>query len=104
MGRQPRSTVPTSPTSIVPSTPDIDAVRRREIIYKQQQAANYNLRQNAREGRKWVVSDRVWVTEVKVEAMVTDVLPFPSFQLRTAAGTTIRRNGCRLRRRRRRRR
>ena len=81
----------------MPSTPDIDAVGRRDVIYKQQQAANYNRRHNPREGRKWVVGDRVWVTDVKVEATVTDVLPFRSFQLRTAAGTTIRRNGRALR-------
>jgi hypothetical protein len=77
----------------VTSTPGIDAVRRRDVIYKQQQTANYNRRHNAQEGRKWVVGNRVWVTDVKVEATVTDILPFRLFQLRTAAGTTIRHNG-----------
>jgi hypothetical protein len=39
MGCQPRSTVLTSPSTLAPSTPDIDAVCRRDVIYKQQQTS-----------------------------------------------------------------
>jgi transposase InsO family protein len=97
MGRQPRSTVPTTPDVLQPRTPDANAVRLHDQSIKTSQAANYNRRHSAKNGRVWAVGDRVWVKDANTEAAVTKVLPFRSYQLRTTAGTFIRRNGRALR-------
>jgi transposase InsO family protein len=97
MGRQLRSTVPTTQQQLQPSTPDAAAVLRHDKVAKQRQATNYNRRHRARDGKGWRVGDNVWVPDVNIEATVTEVLPFRSYQLRTANGTVIRRNGRALR-------
>jgi hypothetical protein len=97
MGRQLRSTVPTTQQQLQPSTPDAAAVLRHDKVAKQRQATNYNRRHRARDGKGWRVGDNVWVPDVNIEATVTEVLPFRSYQLRTANGSVIRRNGRALR-------
>ena len=97
MGRQLRSTVPNTITSLQPHTPDVSVLQQRDHNIKERQAADYNKRHRAREGRKWQVKDQVWIPDLQSAAVITNVLPFRSYQLRTAAGYTVRRNGRSLR-------
>jgi hypothetical protein len=87
MGRQPRSTLMTTPNVLQPRTPDANAVRLQDQSVKTNQAADYNRHHPAKNGRAWEVGDRVCVTDVNTEATVTTVLPFRSYQLRTTAGS-----------------
>jgi hypothetical protein len=75
MGRQLRSTVPTTQQQLQPSTPDAATVLRHDKVAKQRQATNYNRRHRARDGKGWRVGDNVWVPDVNVEGTVTEVLP-----------------------------
>ncbi len=97
MGRQLRSTVPTTSASLQPSTPDVTKLQQLDRQAKERQAKNYNSRHRARNRAQWQVSDRVWVPDLLVEATVTQALPYRSYQLRTAANVIIRRNGRSLR-------
>jgi hypothetical protein len=97
MGRQLRSTVPTTTVQLQPNTPDAAAVGSTDRGYKQQQATYYNRRHRARDRGGWKVNDRIWIPDLQTEATVVEVLPFRSYQLRTTAGNIIRRNGRALR-------
>jgi transposase InsO family protein len=97
MGRQLRSTVPTTTVQLQPHTPDAAALQSSDRTYKQQQATYYNRRHRTRDRGRWKTSDRVWIPDLQTEATVVDVLPFRSYQLRTTAGNIIRRNGRALR-------
>jgi hypothetical protein len=97
MGRQLRSTVPTTTVQLQPHTPDAAALQSSDRTYKQQQATYYNRRHRTHDRGRWKTSDRVWIPDLQTEATVVDVLPFRSYQLRTTAGNIIRRNGRALR-------
>ena len=97
MGRQLRSNVPTTTAALRPHTPDFTKLQQLDRKSKEQQAKYFDRRHCAREGRKWQVNYHVWIPDLKSEATVTNVLPYRSYQLRTAAGNSIRRNGRSLR-------
>ena len=97
MGRQLRSTVPTTTISLQPQTPDATKLQEIDRDIKARQATSYNARHRAREGKKWQVDDRVWIPDLQSEATVIGVLPYRAYRLRTAANNVIRRNGRSLR-------
>ena len=97
MGRQLRSTVPTTTASLQPQTPDTSKLQEIDRDIKARQATSYNASHRARDGKRWQVNDRVWVPDLQSEAIVIGVLPYRAYQLRTAANNIIRRNGRSLR-------
>ena len=97
MGRQLRSTVPTTTAQLQPQTPDAAAIQSADRDIKERQATHYNRRHRPRERGRWKTSDCVWIPDLQSEATVTEALPFRSYRLRTTAGNVIRRNGRMLR-------
>lgn len=97
MGRQLRSTVPTTAEQLQPRTPDAAALQSSDRVYKQQQAKYYDRRHRTRDRGRWKADDRVWIPDLQTEATVVEILPFRSYNLRTTAGNIIRRNGRALR-------
>ena len=97
MGRQLRSTVPTTKIVLQPSTPNIDKLQQDDKCDKLRQSANYNKRYRACAGEQWHIGDKVWIPDMQSEATVTATLPYRSYQLRSSSGNIIRRNGRSLR-------
>ena len=62
MGKQLRSTMPTTTASLQPQTPDSSKLQEIDRDIKAWQATSYNARHRARDGKRWQVDDRVWVT------------------------------------------
>ena len=79
MGRQLRSTVPTTTASLQPQTPDSSKLQEIDRDIKARQATSYNARHRARDGKRWQVDDRVWVPDLQSEAIVTGVLPYRAY-------------------------
>ena len=97
MGRQLRSTVPTTKIVLQPSTPNIDKLQQDDKRDKLRQSTNYNKRHRACAGEQWHIGDKVWIPDMQSEATVTATLPYRSYQLRSSSGNIIRRNGRSLR-------
>ncbi len=97
MGRQLRSTVPTTQAALQPQTPNAAKLHQLEQEAKERQAFHYNKRHRVQEGEKWQVGDKVWIPDLHAKAAVISVLPHRDYQLRTAAGSLVRRNGRLLR-------
>jgi hypothetical protein len=97
MGRQLRTTVPTASFNLQPKTPNPQTVRQHDRQLKNRQATYFNRRHRARNGRRWMAGERVWIRDAQTEATVTKALPFRSYELRTTSGYVIRRNGRAIR-------
>ena len=93
MGRQLRSTVPTTKIVLQPSTPNIDKLQQDDKRDKLRQSTNYNKRHRACAGEQWYIGGKVWIPDMQSEAIVTATLPYRSYQLRSCSGNIIRRNG-----------
>ena len=92
-GRKIQKTVPVFPDQLKPSWPDLEKVRTHEQEGKLTQTSRYNSSHRCTELPKLSTGDRVWVTDQKTPAMVTEKAPTPrSYMVETEAGSSIRRN------------
>lgn len=98
MGRQLRSTVPITKEALQPQLLDAAELRQLHQADKDRQSQCYNKRHRTQEGEKWMVNDTVWIPDLQMRATVIGVLPHRDYQLRTTAGSLVRRNGKLLRR------
>ena len=97
MGRQLRTTVPTTTAALRPQTPDATQLQQLDRKSKEQQAKYFNKHHRTREQPSRQVGEEVWVPDPCSRATVTEVHPFRSYSLLLQNGYTIRRNSHTLR-------
>lgn len=92
MGRNLRSTLPTSSQYLQPKWPNLEEVAKRENQIKERQKKYFDERHRAKELPKTGVGERVWVQDKRLYGEVIGLGPEPrSLQIKTPAGT-LRRN------------
>ena len=91
MGRQIRSSVPSTPAQLEPAWPDLTLVRQREAGTKDQQAANFNARHAVRPPPNFNVTDRVWIIDLGREGKIKERITDRSYIV-SSSGSNLRRN------------
>ena len=97
MGRNLRTTLPSPASALKPALPDNSLVAESDRTAKQRQERDFNKRHRARSSSPRRVGEEVWVPDLNTKAVVTAVLPFRSYELRTSSGNIVRRNSRALR-------
>ena len=97
MGRQLRSTVPSSPTILHPCIPDLDSMRAADERAKLRQKENFDKRHRVRLLPIRTQGEEVYITDLKTNAIIIKSLDHRDYLLRTNSGTVVRRNGRLLR-------
>jgi hypothetical protein len=97
MGRQLRSTIPSTKEALTPATPNMKTVATKDSIAKQHQADNFNKRHRVQILLARQQGEEVWIPDLQCRATVIEALPHRSYILKTNGGHLVRRNARSLR-------
>ncbi|XP_072145455.1 uncharacterized protein [Dermacentor andersoni] len=93
MGRRLRTTLPLHPNRLVPKTPNLKEVRKKDAVVREKQRQNYDRRHAARHLVPLAPGDSVWVKDCRREGVICQRAKRPrSYVVALESGIQIERN------------